>query len=273
MCAKGKSGRGSVMHRAILGTLIVATLTGCASRKSSLLLERHARGPLSESEAIAQPIGWQLQPNTQVQDQSGVEVSVTAASMEFLDTFFGDRTMFKDFAGKNPYFQENLVFYIKVTNRGTTRIRFDPTRFMLIDDRGNQYSPINEDYVNALAEAREPVATTTRGLLEDARPGYFGLSLPVGKIVAAKPQGRYALIKQSSLQAGDLYPAVLHDGLVAFWSPSKEAKTLRFLVTNVKTNFDANDFPKTSLDFSFSFNATQEPVEPPANRRHRKKNK
>ena len=239
----------------VVGCLAVITiLAGCGGRKSSLLLERHARGPLTESKLVAQRVLWQLEPATQTQEQRKIEVTATFASTEFLSKLFSDHAIFGPYAGPNPYFLENLVFYVKIANRSDKRILIDPTAFALVDDRGNQYSTINEDYVTALAEARAPMATVTRGVIEEARPGYFGVGLPVGKVFASKPQGRFALIKQSSLQRGLLYPGVVHDGLIAFWSPAKGTVSIRLLVTNVKTDFDANDWPQATLEFPFTFN-------------------
>ena len=232
------------------GALLVA---GCGMGKtSSLLLERPARGLLAESSGIGQPVEWQLEPAPQTQEQQGIEVAVTYASREYQRQFFSNPVMFGRYAGPTPYFPENLVFYVKVANRSGTRLAFDPQGFVLVDDRGNQYSTISEDYVTALAEARSPVGTTTRGILQEARPGYFGLSLPVGRIFAAKPQGRFALMKRSLLQSGPLYPGVTHDGLIAFWSPTKQATTLRLLVS-VKTDFNADDVAQTTLEFPFTF--------------------
>lgn len=230
-------------------------LAGCGSKQSSLLLERHARGPLAENATIAQRVNWKLDPATRTQEQRKIEVTVTYASLDYQRTFFSDRSVFGPFAGHSPYFLENLVFYVKVANHSDKRILIDPTLFVLSDDRGNQYATINEDYVNALAEARAPMATATRGVIEEARPGYFGVGLPIGKLFATKPQGRFALIKQSSLQRGLLYPGVVHDGLVAFWSPTTQATTLQLLVTNIKTDFDSHDEAQASLEFPFTFRA------------------
>ncbi len=241
------------MRWLVVGVMGVVLCGGCSGRRSALLLERHARGPLTESPEVAQRVVWRLGPETQTQEQQGVEVTATFASSQFLQQLFGNRSIFGAYAGPNPYFQENLVFYVKIANRSQQRIRIAPSDFVLTDDRGNQYVPIDVDYITAIAESRQPVATATRGVLEEARPGYFGFSLPVGKILGAKPQGRFALIKQSSLQAGPLYPGVVYDGLIAFWSPNRNAATLRLLVTNLKTEFDAKDQPQRSLEFPFSF--------------------
>ncbi len=232
-------------------------VTGCGSRKSSLLLERNARGPLSEALLVAKRFEWNLEPARQTKTQEGIEVVVNHASREFLDGFFKNKELFGEYAGRNPYYLENVVFYVQLSNKSEGKIFVDPGAFTLVDDRGNQYNMIGMDYVTALAEARAPFATTTRGVIEDARPGYFGLSLPVGKMVSAKPQGQFALLKQSALQAGYYHPGVVHDGLVAFWNPSTNATALRLLVTNVKADFSADNFPKTSLEFVFDFTATK----------------
>jgi len=235
--------------------VLLFTVLGCGGRTSSLLLERHAVGPLTDISDIGQAVVWRLEPVTQTHEQGKVEVTVSFASDTYLKELFSNKKVFKDFAGLNPYFPENLVFYVKVANRSDRRVRINPAEFILIDDRGNQYAPLNVDYVTALEDARRPVATATRQVLQSASPGYFGLSFPIGKLVAQKPQQRFALIKQSSLQGGFIYPGVVHDGLVAFWSPMQQAKTLRLLLSNIKTDFDATELPQTSLEFPFTFQA------------------
>ena len=241
------------MRRIAWSLSAVMVLAGCAQKQSSLLLERHARGPLAEASAVGHPITWRLDPGAHTQEQRKIEVEITFASIGFLDQFFNNRAVFGPFAGSNPYFLENIVFYVKISNHSDKPIKVDPMGFILVDDRGNQYATINEDYVNALAEARTPIQTATRGVFEEARPGYFGVGVPIGKIFNTKPQGRFALIKRSSLQAGLLYPGVVHDGLVAFWSPDAQATTLRLILTNIQTDLDANGVPQASLEFPFTF--------------------
>ena len=236
-----------------LWTIVLVGTVGCGGHRSSLLLERQARGPIAEEPEVAKPILRRLEPVMQTKTQGNIDVNVNYASSEYLHNFFTNTHLFGEFAGTNPYYPEHLVFYVKIANRSDRKIRIQPNDFTLIDDRGSQYSTIGTDYVTAFAEARQPVSTTTRGLLENANPGYFGFSFPVGKLMATKPQGRFALLQQSSLQSGYLYPGVIHDGLIAFWNPAMEAKTLRLLITNIKTDFDANDFPRTSLEFAFEF--------------------
>lgn len=243
-----------------LGCVVgLAGMTGCAGRKSSLLLERQARGPIDEEPSIAKPVVWKLDPVTETQTRSGVEVFVNHASREYLKNFFANRELFGNYAGPSPYYPEYLVFYVKIANRGEKKIRINPAEFTLVDDRGNQYSTVGVDYVTAFAEYRKPMSTTSRSLIESASPGYFGVSFPVGKLFAQKPQSQFALLQQSSIQPGYLYPGVIYDGLIAFWNPTPNATHLRLLVTNIKTDFDANDWPKGVIDFSFEFDATSEP--------------
>ena len=53
------------MHRWLMimlaGSLSVAA-AGCAGRKSSLLLERHARGPLQQTPEVGRRAEWKLDP-------------------------------------------------------------------------------------------------------------------------------------------------------------------------------------------------------------------
>lgn len=229
---------------------------GCG-RTSSLLLERQARGPIVEEKAVARPGRWALEPVTQTKAQAEIEMTVTHASWAFLNEFFANKNVFGQYAGLNPYFPEQVVFYAKIANTGDKKLRIDPDQFVLLDDKGNQYQALNPDYNLALAESRAPVSTLTRGVLEDARPGYFGVGLPVGKLIG-KPQQRFALLKMASLQAGYLHGGVVYDGLIAFWSPHQQAQKLKLLLTNMKTDFDAGDRPQTSLEFRFEFAASRQ---------------
>ena len=245
------------MRQVIAGMVVLLVVSGCAGRKSSLLLERQARGPIAEEPTVATQILRKLEPVTQSQTKNEVEAEVTCAPIEYLNKLFSNKAIFGSFAGANPYFPEHLVFYVKIANHSDKKIRIIPNEFVLTDDRGNQYSTIGTDYVTAFGEYRHGMATTTRGLLEGASPGYFGVSIPVGKLFAQKPQGQFALLQQSALQTGYLYPGIVHDGLIAFWNPSVEATKLRLLLTNIKTDFGPDDLADTSLEFPFEFEATQ----------------
>jgi len=245
------------MRHVMVGLVVLLAVAGCGGRKSSLLLERNARGPIDEALFVAHRLEWRLEPVQQSQTKQGVEVTVNHASREYLDNFFQNKKLFGAYAGRNPYYLENLVFYIQIANHGKGKVFVDPGAFVIVDDRGNQYTIVGMDYVTALADARAPFATATRGVIEEARPGYFGLSLPLGKMVSAKPQGQFALLKQSSLQAGYYHPGVIHDGLIAFWNPSVNATKVRLRIADIKTDFSADNLPQTSLDFEFDFTATR----------------
>ena len=240
----------------LIGMAGMVCLVGCSGRKSSLLLERQARGPIEEEPAVAQAASWHMTPESQTKAQEGIEVTVKFAPAEYLRNLFGNKRLFGTYAGKNPFYPENLVFYVKIANRSQKKIRINPAEFTLVDDVGNQFATIGVDYVTAFGDYRRPMSTTTRGLIEGASPGYFGISLPIGKAMAQKPQGQFALIQQSALQNGYLYPGVVHDGLIIFWNPPAGQRKLRLFITNIKTDFDANDWPRVSMEFPFEFSAT-----------------
>ncbi len=233
--------------------MVLGLMSGCSGKRSSLLMERRVRGTLAEEPAVGMRIMRRLEPMTQTQAQQGVGVTVAYASSEYLQTFFNNRAVFGGFAGKNPFFLENIVFYVKVANQSEKKITVDPTEFVLVDDRGNQYPILGTDYITAFAESHLSVASMTRGVLEEARPGYFGLSLPVGKMFASKPQGRFALLSMSTLKSGAMFPDTVYDGLVYFWNIHEAAKKVRLILTGIKTDFAADDLPKTSLTLTFDF--------------------
>lgn len=235
----------------LVGLLV---LGGCG-RRSSLLLERQARGPLEAEPGVAAQGRWALSPAKQAQAKSGVEITVEYAAPESLAKFFSNKAVFGKEAGINPYFLEQMVFYVQIANRSAKKVYVNPAEFVLLDDLGNQYHALQVDYTTALAESKAPVGTATRGMIEDARPGYFGFGLPLGKLFP-KSQRRFGLLAMSSLQAGYLYDGAVYDGMVAFWNPHRQAKRLRLILPSFKTDFKPDDLPATSLEFLFEFNAT-----------------
>lgn len=235
--------------------LTLVTAVGCG-RKSSLLLERQARGPLEVEGGIASEIQWILEPATQQTSQDGLDVTVTHMPPASLQDFFSRQEIFGPYAGMNPFFNEQIVFYVKITNHSGRKIQINPDDFVMLDDQGNQYSVLSPDYTTALAEAKAPVSTTTRGVLADARPGYFGFSLPMGSFIG-KPQRRFALLSMSNLRSGYLYGGAVYDGFIAFWSPHRNSAGLKLWLSNIKTDFDAKDWPQRSLELTFEFMATR----------------
>ena len=244
------------MRWLIVGLVGALCVSGCSSKKSSLLLERQARGPIEEEGGVAKAADWRVIPVMDTQTKDGIEVNVNFCSREYLKNFFANQNVFGAYAGQNPYYPEHMVFYVKITNKTDKKIRINPVEFTMVDDRGNQYALVGTDYVTAFAEAKKPVSTTTRGLLESASPGYFGVSVPVGKMFATKPQDQFARLQLSTLQSGYLYPGVVHDGLIAFWNPVLKATKLRLYIGNIKMDFDSMDQPKSSVDLTFEFTAT-----------------
>jgi hypothetical protein len=246
--------------RGAIGVLVLVALAvatgGCSGRKSNLLTERLSRGAIEEQPGVAKALAWEITPEEQLLTKSLVDVTIRYTPQEHLDNLFARKDLFGDFAGKkkNPFYREHMVFYAKIANRSQKKIHINPAEFVLVDDRGNQYSPIGVEYVTALTESKRPMSTTTRTVLQDASPGYMGFSFPVGRMVMGKAhQGESALMQQSLLQPGYLFPGVTYDGLVVFWSPPSDIKKLRLFVSNIKADFGADDLPGSSIDFPFEF--------------------
>ncbi len=250
-----------------LALLVALTATGCGHKRSSLLMERRARGPFALERQFGTRQVVYLHPPERVKKHEGIEITIRFASLADLHEYFKNAEIFGKDAGVNPYQPENIVFYVQIANRGTTPILVDPQHFVLVDDMGVQYSYLSPDYLNALAEARITIGEATRMGLGSA-PDVYGVD--VGGFASGlvpKSQKRLALLKQVSLSSGMLFPGVVYDGYISFIRPHKDAKQLQLILSNVKTDFDANDIPKRSLDFTFEFEATQaivpeSPIEP-----------
>lgn len=253
-------------HRVLMLLLVVLAAAGCA-RRASVLMERSAKGPVAAERELAQQSNVELLPNSQTVEHEGIELTVSFASHDYLKTYFQNRDMFGGDAGMNPYFPDNLVLYMRIANRSARKIKMDPNDCVLLDDLNNQYQYLPLDTITTLAESRTPIASFTRGTLREARPGYFGVSVPVGAPLAGmvgNPQQRYALLKQVNINPGLLYPGVVYDGFVAFWTPHRSAVTLR-AVWPIKTDLNANDEPQTVVDFELPFTVQRHPAaHPPA---------
>jgi len=246
---------------AVLVIALLLAIVGCSGRKSSLLLGRFARGSLTDARSVAQPLELRLTPSSHTQKQynkagvvpgGAIEVTVTHAPREYQNDLFRNEDIFGKFAGKNPYYPQQLVFYVRIANKSPTEVFVDVTQFKLIDDRGNQLETIGHDHLEAFTKYKTPLSSGARGIVEGASPGFYGISLPIGKAFR-KSQWRYALLQQSALQQGFLYADVVHDGLIAFWTPSNLATKVTLRMSNIRTDFDAKGWPATALDFVFEF--------------------
>ncbi len=243
--------------RTVLMLLLAFVVAGCGnSRKSSLLLERQAVGPIEEGQFLAQSKSWGLTPEQHSSDQGGVKVDVKYASPEFLAEFFSNKENFGDWAGPSPFYSENIVFYVTISNNSNERVYFNADEFVLVDDRKNQYSRIGIDHINAFSDFKSPVSTV-RKVVKDARPGFYGLNIPVGQILSKKSQKPFVLMIQSLMKSGWIYPGVSYDGLVVYWNPNVNAKDFKLHLVNIKTKFNADDEATAKADFVFDFSAKE----------------
>ena len=157
----------------VVALLVVIAVAGCSGRKSSLLLGRFARGSLTDARSIAQPLTPRLLPSSHTVTQNDIEVTVTHAPREYQDDLFRNEAIFGKFAGKNPYYPQQLVFYVRIANNSSTEAFVDVTQFKLIDDRGNQLETIGHDYIEAFTKYSTPISSTTRGIVEGVSPGFY----------------------------------------------------------------------------------------------------
>lgn len=194
-----------------------------------------------------------LNPATASLSKEGVDVTVRYATSEELDKFFENKEVFGPLAGKNPYPADTLVFFVKVANFSGKKIRVNPEDFVLIDNLNIQYSELSADNISALYESKANVwsfAKTTG----DLAPGPYGAPFKVaGVLGAGGGRKQHYLIKQVRLAVGYVFPGIAYDGYVAFPRPHPNAVSVRLLIHNIKTDFNAADLPANAIHFEFPF--------------------
>jgi len=223
---------------------------GCRGRM--VMLER-PKGQIEQRrpEEGGPPTSVQISPATSSLSKSGIDVTVRYASTEELSAFFKNEEVFGKLADKNPYPLQTLVFYVKLANHSGKRIKVDPGDFALIDNINIQYPELSPDNISALLEAKTNVwayAKTTG----DLAPGPYGAPLKVaGALSGGGARKRHFLIKQVRLAGGYVHPGIAYDGYVAFPRPHPDATSIRLLIYNIKTDFNAADQPGSAIHFEF----------------------
>ena len=232
-----------------LAATVMAT-AGCSSRLSSL---ERPKGQIEMRRPEGLKVIVGLKPSTETQTKEGIEVTVRYANADELEKFFNNKEIFGKLAGKNPYPEQTLIFFTKVNNTGNKKIQVNPENFVLIDDVGIQFSELSPDNISALLESDVSLWAFAR-TTGDMAPGPYGAPL---KVASAFGEGgsrkQHYLIKQARLAPGFVYPGIAYDGYVAFPRPHPNAKSVRLLIDNIKTNFNAADIPDHAVPFEFSF--------------------
>ena len=92
----------------------------------------------------------------------------------------------------------------------------------------------------------------------------LGLGLTLGASGCGGGRKLHYLIKQVRLAGGYVHPGIAYDGYVAFPRPHPNATSIRLLVANLKTDFNAADEPISAVDFEFPLSVRIiQPPEPP----------
>ncbi len=232
---------------------LAAVASGCHG--NFVMLER-PKGQIElrqPDEMAVHVMPLRLNPATASQSKDGVDVTVRYASPEELDKFFEDKKIFGPQAGKNPYPPNTLIFFVKVANFSGKTIQVNPEYFVMIDNLNIQYSELSPDNISALYESKASLwsfAKTTG----DMAPGPYGAPLKVaGALGVGSGRKQHYLIKQVRLAAGYVFPGIAYDGYVCFPRPHPSATSVRLLVHNIKTDFNAADLAGNALHFEFPF--------------------
>lgn len=225
-----------------------STITGRGS-----VIERPSKEQLTmglRDEVYFDPV---LYPDHQTLTYNNITIEVQYTPKSVLQQFFSDEKIFGKYAGENPYPEELIVFYTKISNMGTSTIHVDPVKFILQDDFFSQYNYLTPDYISALYENRGSLfgfAKTTA----QAAPGIYGAGIgALGVLGSNFSWKRYYLIKRVTLTGGYVHTGVIYDGYICFLNPHKNAQQLTLVIPNIRYDFDANEEARDSLEFRFNF--------------------
>ncbi len=238
----------------VVGTAMLAMLAGCAH---STPPPRTLKGQLELEQAKPLRVILKTTPPFAVLEKEGVEVTIRYASEGELDNFFSNKVIFDKYAGKNPYPEGTLVFYVRIANKSGHRIRVNPDDFVMIDDLGIQYVHLSPDDISAIYDTKSGDFWAFAKATGDLAPGYYGAPLRVATSFAGGGSRRANyLIRQARLTGGYVHDQVTYDGYVAFPRPHPNAKQLRVILTNFKMALNPNDESTASTDFEFEFTLT-----------------
>lgn len=228
-------------------------VTGCAR---STPLPRSLKGQLEFEQATPPKVTIKTTPPFAVQEKEKVEVYIRYASKNELNNFFANKVIFGKYAGGNPYPEQTLVFYVRISNKSGRRIRVAPEQFVMIDDLSIQYIHLSPDDISAMYEAKGDFWSFAKST-GDLAPGYYGAPFKVAGSFA-EGSGRRAnyLIRQARLTGGYVFDLVTYDGYVAFPRPHVKANTLKVILAGFKLDLNAADEPTASTDFVFDFAVT-----------------
>ncbi len=242
-----------IFRRLILVAAGACLLSGCGG--GLVNLER-SKGQieLHRPDTKEKPPVVSFDPVTASLSKSSIDVTVRYAPPEDLDRFFGNKEVFGNVAGKNPYPPRTLVFYVKVFNHSGKKIKVDPENFVMIDNLNIQFSELSADNISAIYESKAGAWTFAKST-GDLAPGPYGAPFKVaGALGVGSNRKAHYLIKQVRLASGYVYPGIAYDGYVAFPYPHPNATSVRLIFSDIKTDFNPADFAETAIDFEFPFN-------------------
>lgn len=225
--------------------------TGCGT--SGLYLEQTRKGRLGYIEGEVKT-ELRISPKAIEKEKAGIKIRVEHYSHEELDEVFKDRRKFGKLAGGDPFPEETIVFLVRVANNSRSKIKVNPSEFVIVDDLGNQYLYLNPDSIIHIYESKSVVYSFAKSTQELA-PGIYGAPADLASTIAGgRIRRKFYLLKQIELGGGYVYPTVVYDGYVAFLKPISSANKLKLIFANIKVKFDSDDRAQESLDFEFEFN-------------------
>jgi len=242
----------------IIFVFIVLTLTGCAA-KTDFMLQRSKEKKKQLEPGVIEPSAryikdLMLAPSFVNLSKEGVNIYIKYLNEKDLNDFFENKERFGKFSGPNPYLEDLLVFYVKITNNSGEKIKVSPESFVVLDDSHSQYSYLNPDYIMSLYKARSAMQSLTDSTKDFSPGGIYGAPVDVASSLVGRRLGKkFIQLKTVELTGGYIHNGVIYDGLIAFSKPSKRASVIRLKLSDMKTKFSMNDEALAEVEFEIPF--------------------
>lgn len=239
--------------RTLACALLCASSLMLAGCKGGFVMLERPKGEIELRRPDALKSFVQISPATASLSKAGIDVTIRYASREELDRFFEKEEIFGKLAGRNPYPKNTLIFYVKIANHSSERIKVNPNDFVIIDNLNIQYAELSADDLSALLDSKANIWSFAKAT-GDLAPGPYGAPFKIAGVMGGR-SGRklHYLMKQVRLGGGFIHPGIAYDGYVAFPRPHPNANSVKVLIYNIKTHFDPADLATSLIHFEFPF--------------------
>jgi len=237
---------------------ILTGLMGCSSKYGNMVRDKKEKKLMRHTALNENGTRYKenviLEPPSLTLTKKNVTFYIEHFNNKELDEFFSNKERFRKCAGSSPYFDDMLVFYIRITNNSGGKIKINSENFVILDDLNSQYSHLNINYIISLYKSKSKIYSLTKSAEKLTPGGIYGTSVDMATSLAGRGiEKKFIQLKNVELSGGYIYSGVVYDGLIAFFKPSQKASIIKLILPDIITKFDANNEALEKIEFKVIF--------------------